>query len=233
MYGSKSPQWLRDRRRTRAIARSFRRLRGARGGSPEAWQDLSASFGNPDYAARPVYLAAVAEAAAAARVAILECGSGLTTLVLGAYARETGSTVISLEHDPRCAEAVRADAASLRIEVDVRIARLRDYGSFDWYDIAPGDLPMFSLVVCDGPPGDTRGGRYGLLPVLRQRLDAPCTILLDDATRGGETEVLARWRSEFSVAIEVRGGTDPFAVVSLGGRGIARGHVRGRIFDSA
>jgi hypothetical protein len=54
----------------------------------------------------------------------------------------------------------------------------------------------FSLVVCDGPPGSTKGGRYGLLPVLGGRLPPGSTILLDDAGRPGELELIKRWEAE-------------------------------------
>ena len=41
------------------------------------------------------------------------------------------------------------------------------------------------------PPGSTRGGRYGLLTVLGERLAPGCTILLDDAGRPDEREAPA------------------------------------------
>jgi hypothetical protein len=43
-----------DRRRTSALRQSFRRLLHSRLGSTEVWRDLSGSFGNSDYAARPL-----------------------------------------------------------------------------------------------------------------------------------------------------------------------------------
>ena len=49
---------------------------------------------------------------------------------------------------------------------------------------------QFALVVCDGPPSGTLGGRYGLVPVMREHLQPGCVILLDDA--GAKTS--AQWR---------------------------------------
>ena len=44
-------------------------------------------------------------------------------------------------------------------------------GSFVWYDVPKDVWPAeFRLVVCDGPPGDMKGGRYGLLPLVGARL---------------------------------------------------------------
>jgi len=63
----------------------------------------------------------------------------------------------------------------------------------------------FSLVICDGPPGTTKGGRYGLLPVLDKRLPPGATILLDDAGRPAETELIRRWENEAHFKTEIRG----------------------------
>jgi hypothetical protein len=73
-------------------------------------------------------------------------------------------------------------------------APLKDYGPFSWYDAPVSAMPArFSMVVCDGPPGTTKGGRYGLVPVLRDRLQGGTIILLDDAHRESELEALTEW----------------------------------------
>lgn len=73
---------------------------------------------------------------------------------------------------------------------------LKDYGDFCWYDAPLESMPdSFSLVICDGPPGATKGGRYGLVPFMRDRLRSGCVILLDDAEREEERTIAARWQS--------------------------------------
>ena len=80
------------------------------------------------------------------------------------------------------------------------------YGEFVWYDPPLAQMPdEFSLVICDGPPGTTKGGRYGLLPVLGDRLRAGATILLDDAGRPAEAELIRRWENEAHFKTEIRG----------------------------
>jgi hypothetical protein len=202
-------------RRRIILRRALGRLRKSPRASPEIWADLLRGWGNEDYAARPTYLDAVAAAAFAQRGPVLECGSGLTTLVLAAIAERSGSRVWSLEHEWDWYVNVRSALDRLRLSADLLFAPLRSYGDFDWYGVDPRDLPMFALVVCDGPPESTRGGRYGLLPVLREHLAAGCTILLDDAGRSGEQVALARWASEAKADVEVRGGSDPYAIVRL------------------
>jgi hypothetical protein len=83
---------------------------------------------------------------------------------------------------------------------------LIEYGEFVWYDPPLAQMPeAFSLVICDGPPGTTKGGRYGLLPVLGKRLPPGATILLDDAGRPAETELIRRWEGEAHFKTEIRG----------------------------
>jgi hypothetical protein len=62
---------------------------------------------------------------------------------------------------------------------------------------------QFSLVICDGPPGSTKGGRYGLLPVMGDRLPPGSTILLDDAGRADEAKLIKRWESEAGFQTEL------------------------------
>lgn len=165
---------------------------------------LREAWGNGKWSARVDYLYACLALALRGSGPILECGSGLTTLVLGVASRHSGRPVISLEHDAGWARATKESLCQHELaQVAVRHAPLKDYGGFQWYDISGLDLPGdFSLVVCDGPPGSTPGGRYGLMPVMHDFLSSDCLILLDDTERPGEQEVLARWQREFGTRVE-------------------------------
>ena len=77
--------------------------------------------------------------------------------------------------------------------------------------VIPGGL---KLAICDGPPGSTKGGRYGFMPNFNDRLAPDAVILLDDADRSGEQKVLQRWQEEFGWKTEMRGQEKPFAVVT-------------------
>lgn len=175
---------------------------------------LRYAWNNDSFAADVDYLMAVAREAERVRGPILECGSGITTLLLGTIAQRRGIEVCTFEHDAKWWAAAKRIVDRCRIHsVRVLHTPLRSYGDFDWYT-APEDLPSFDLVICDGPPGSTRGGRHGLLPVMRSRLGAGCTILLDDAQRPEERAVLSRWASEWGTqASYVSGPTGEFAVV--------------------
>ena len=70
------------------------------------------------------------------------------------------------------------------------------------------------MVICDGPPSTTRGGRYGMGSVLRGRLPSGATILLDDASRSDETRIAAQWVSEFDMTCERRGAAKPYYLLT-------------------
>ena len=172
------------------------------------------AWGNEKYAASPAFLAATVEATRLVDGAILECGSGLSTLVLGIEAEKRGLHVYSLEQNKRWVRRVRRalDHHDVRA-VEIAHAPVRRFEGYVWYGISPAALPpSFGLVVCDGP-AQFEGGRYGLLPALRDRFGPNTVILLDDAVR--ERGVLVRWADEFGAAWRLEGTEKPFASVRL------------------
>jgi predicted O-methyltransferase YrrM len=167
-------------------------------------ETLSLGWGNSGYAANVDYLHEVAKRAVVTEGPILECGSGLTTLLLGLLAGRRGVAIHSLEHSEKWQQRVSGVLAENQImNVEVLSSPLRDYGDFSWYDPPLMNLPdSFRLVVCDGPPGMTKGGRYGLLPIFGERLKSGAVIVLDDANRPGELEMVHRWRTEVDLAVQ-------------------------------
>lgn len=157
-----------------------------RGSHARGVRHLVRGWGNPGAVAGSEYLEEVSRAGSKA-TAVLECGSGATTLLLGAI----GVPTWSLEQHAGWAEKARE---GLRL-VGARSGRVIDaplvsYKVADWYRV-PDALPdRFDLVICDGPPGDSRGGRSGLWEVLGDRIDG-ATVLLDDAGRPAESELVA------------------------------------------
>jgi hypothetical protein len=159
---------------------------------------LIAGWSNEGYAATVGYLEAVATNSLNTPGPVLECGSGATTILLGALCARRNIEVWALEHSVEWRERVINALQSHGIcGVNVCASPLVEYGDFVWYDPPLQQMPKeFSLVVCDGPPGTTMGGRYGLLPVMGERLPPGSTILLDDAGRIGELELIKRWEVE-------------------------------------
>lgn len=167
--------------------------------------DLLTGWSNDGFAADLDYLEEVARHAATVEGHVLECGSGLTTLLVGLLAGRRGFETWSLEHHPEWHARVGAALAEHNVpRAHLALAPLKSYGEFSWYDPPLAEMPdAFRLVVCDGPPWTTPGGRYGLLPVMHGRLPKGSLVLLDDANRPDEQSALTRWSDEYGLTFEM------------------------------
>lgn len=181
--------------------------------------DLIYGWGNELWSALDEYLAACIQSALVTSGPILECGSGLSTLIVGAIAKQRGIEHWVLEHSPEWAAKLQRDLDRYRIDsARVCVAPLKNYGEFDWYDAPLGLLPdRFAFVICDGPPYWNKGGRFGLVPILRSRLTAECVILLDDAAREHERTIAQRWAADLGASSETLGTTKPYLKLTVPG----------------
>lgn len=182
------------------------RLRPGEMPSRELLKKLRLGWDNRDWDAKLGYLEEILKRALASDGPILECGSGLTTLLLGHVAGRRKVETWSLEHNAdwhrRVANAIKRHHIT---GVNLCVAPLREYEQFNWYDPPLAQMPAkFSLVICDGPPDLANGGRYGLLPILGNRLEPGTVVLFDDAREPGQPEVLQRWATELGVGVELR-----------------------------
>ena len=185
--------------------------------SRELLRRLRVGWDNQGWDAKLDYFETIVNQAAATEGPILECGSGLTTLLLGQVAGRRRVQTWSLEHNPLWHKRVSSALGSHHIDgVNLCFSPLRNYEGFNWYDPPLREMPSkFSLVICDGPPDLANGGRYGLLPVLASRLEKGAVILFDDAREPGQPEVLRRWSAEYGVRVELRETEEvSFAVVT-------------------
>jgi hypothetical protein len=182
--------------------------------TPEKLSRLRESWGGAGVADID-YLVQVVRHARETGGPILECGSGLTTMLLGLYAHHP---VFSLEENPYWTRRVTSALRWHRLaEIRVINAPIRAYKGFDWYTVPP-DLPkQFTLVICDGPVSHQKTGcpRYGLLPVMGPRVRG-ATILMDDAERPSEQMALERWVREFGAHVSMpEVSTRRYAVVKI------------------
>ncbi|HTE44358.1 MAG TPA: hypothetical protein VK636_03850, partial [Gemmatimonadaceae bacterium] len=145
----------------------------------------------------------------------------------GILAARHGSRVLTLEQDVGWYRAMSRDLRRLRLQsVDLHYAPLRDFGSFEWYDIDGVDIPSkLADVICDGPFA-ARGYRAGLLPVLIDRGIRFRDALCDDGDAREAPEMLEYWAEHCGAQYELRQGTDGIlAVVTPGGQAIQRSGV--------
>jgi len=201
----------------RAMRRFVRHPEAAMVSDSNVISDLIYGWGNEGWSAPKEFLIDCLRNALTCNGPILECGSGLTTILIGVIAQKCDNAMWSLEHLQEWGERVEKYLKRYRIDsVRVSVGALKNYADYFWYD-PPLDLipDNFALVICDGPPGDTRGGRYGLAPVLGDRLRPGCVILLDDAVREDETEIAARWSVELCASYETIRSDRPFIRMAL------------------
>jgi hypothetical protein len=144
---------------------------------------------------------------------IIECGAGLSTLMLGTYSKLIESrfrhrtAVLSLEQDQEVATEIQERLRECRLDdyVHVFFAPLSDEGRYtpDASALSQhlGEQKADWLLI-DGPAGP-EGCRQWTIPTL-SRFCRPFTKwFLDDAFRDGEIRVLRAWSR--SKGIEVQG----------------------------
>jgi predicted O-methyltransferase YrrM len=185
--------------------------------------DLIYGWGNEPWSASDRYLAGCIQHALLSNGPILECGSGLSTILIGAVAQRRGLGYWALEHTPAWATKVKKYLDRYQIRsVVVCAGPLVNYGDFLWYRPPLESMPdSFALVVCDGPPGTTEGGRFGLAPIMKERLKPGCVILLDDAWRQPELAIARRWEAEIGTSFEIIGSSKPYIEMMVLGGGAA------------
>jgi predicted O-methyltransferase YrrM len=133
----------------------------------------------------------------------------VSTVVLARLMRERGGRITSLEHEPDWLRVVgsqlereRLSPTSSRLVHAPLESHPRSYDSAPWYaNHALDELPAtgIDLLLVDGPPGYGGGmerSRYPALPELAGRLAPGALVVLDDAGRPGEQQILARWQRE-------------------------------------
>jgi predicted O-methyltransferase YrrM len=137
---------------------------------------------------------------------ILELGSGIST-VLAAYCLERAGQgrIISVDHEAVYCRATHDLLLQHGLQQRVRVIQaplvpVESAGQRSgWYDprvirAALEDLSPVDLLVVDGPPGkDQPLARFPALPMLLEHLSPRAIILVDDARRPDEQEMVRRW----------------------------------------
>jgi predicted O-methyltransferase YrrM len=146
---------------------------------------------------------------------IVECGSGVSTIVMARLLAARGrGHVQALEHDPRWAAETRrriedeglGDRAAV-VDAPLRPHPLAEPGC-EWYDERALERlsHQIDLLLVDGPPAGAPGierARYPALPALASRLRPWATVILDDVERPGERWILDRWQRRAGVSFEL------------------------------
>jgi predicted O-methyltransferase YrrM len=151
------------------------------------------------------------------RSRMVELGAGASTLLFARLLREHGGTLDAIEHDARWAQWVtdRLAREGLADVARVTLAPLEAHplgaDGLPWYAREPlaealAGAPV-DLLLVDGPPAHERSvrhARYPALPALIGYLAEDAVVVLDDAVRDGERDVLERWERETPYRFERR-----------------------------
>jgi predicted O-methyltransferase YrrM len=132
---------------------------------------------------------------------IVECGSGISTLLIARLLRTRPGHLWSVEHDRdwRAIVSGWVEDEGLADRVTFIDAGLSD----GWYCRETISTQLkeseIDLLIVDGPPAYRREimyARYQAVPFFRERLASDWAIVLDDVHRRGEFEVASRWSRE-------------------------------------
>lgn len=138
---------------------------------------------------------------------ILECGSGLSTLIIASLLRKVGKSIfVSLEHDYACYKKTKRllTLHGLAGYANVCFAPLKefyiDHQTWKWYDYECFIAAPIDLLVVDGPPQRIQPmARYPVLPLLQTQLSDHAVLILDDGHRPSEKRCVERWESRLGV----------------------------------
>ena len=169
-------------------------------------------WGNDSYTADLGFLAEMVERTLTTRGPFLDCGSGISTVILGAITAGSDDSVWSLEQDEVWCREMRVELRRLGLpHVQLLHAPLEITGTAAWYTIDRSDFPRnFPLIICDGPairrslwpPDVFQSWRVGVVEALRKRGVSFETIVLDDADDRRCGTLIDTWRNA-GLAVEI------------------------------
>lgn len=132
---------------------------------------------------------------------VMECSSGVSTLVIARCLQLNGmGHVYSLEHESDYAEKTRhlLRKHGLTEWASVLNAPLQTmHTETPWYaeTSIPPDLPPIDMLVVDGPPTSVaKLARFPAVPRLMPRMSKRAVVMVDDADRDDEREMVRRWK---------------------------------------
>lgn len=159
-----------------------------------------------DWSAAPDFLQLIVEHALEHQPRlILECSSGLTSLMLARCCQmNRKGDVISLENGAEYAAKTRLHLSRYGLEAYGKVidAPLQSYSiegeEYLWYQLDHMDDRSINMLVIDGPPGFIqRHSRFPALPLLYDKLADGCVVFMDDAAREDERQIVAMWQRAY------------------------------------
>ncbi|MCW9013130.1 MAG: class I SAM-dependent methyltransferase [Gammaproteobacteria bacterium] len=180
---------------------------------PDSYQFLEQKLGlksnipyTKDWSAAADFLEIIIDHCLEARPeTIVECSSGLTSLVLARSCQiNNQGHLYSLENGEEYADNTRNSLQpyNLSRHASILLAPLTPIAigqqEYLWYTLESLPDSSIDMLVIDGPPGFIqKHSRYPALPLLFDKLSNHSVIFLDDAARKDEKEIIKKWQTEF------------------------------------
>ncbi len=136
---------------------------------------------------------------------ILECSSGLTTVVLARCCQlNNKGEVFSLENGYQYVTETeghieRYELSDYATVIHAPLEEVTvDGKEFRWYALDSVPDKSIDMLVIDGPSGFIqKHSRYPAIPVLMDKLSDSCIVFLDDAGRQDEREIVDMWMRRY------------------------------------
>ena len=215
-----------------------RHLRSFRASLPEAPSDelidnLFAAWGDRLSSERRDYIQRCLAEATRASGPILQCGSGLLSVLIGLvcqHANAPGKRLWVLEHDPHWGNLARSWLEARDIKhAHIIYAPAEQFNGFLWYVLDPSRLPNdFALVLSEASaalPGSARG----VVSRMAKQFGNRCVILAGNARRPKDLKFLADWAKSQGAPFVMQEGEHPYLKIALRDRRPESAHEEGRL----
>lgn len=146
---------------------------------------------------------------------IVECGSGISTLYIASILKNLGIKAVfdSVEHNEDWINVLRNYLASKEllefvnfVHAPLTPSEMCWKNTDKWYNTSilnreVEETPIDMLLI-DGPPANANGERYArypAIPFFHKKLAQEYTIIVDDACRDAEEEIVGVWSKEYDL----------------------------------
>ena len=137
---------------------------------------------------------------------IVEAGAGVSTLICSYSLKQFSSNgkVFSLDHNDNFSSIIinAIKEHNLNEYAEIISSPLISYSdkNFQWYDINKIEkIDSIDMLIIDGPPANSsKNARYPAIPLLIEKLNKGSIIVLDDANRKYEKQILTLWKKEYN-----------------------------------
>lgn len=144
------------------------------------------------------------------RTRVIECGSGISTIIMAKALADQGGRIVSVDHDATWQNLVRKMSGGLEC-IDFIHTALKSKGigqEFDWYDqqILYNELgdQKFDMGFVDAPIANrTPQARFPAFPLLKSYFDESFALFLDDTNREGERKIANEWAKEYGLNLRI------------------------------